>query len=271
MLLVSCSTCNISFSQIDSSEFGGTVIDVAHILSEDEKEYLIDEIAYIEEETSTKIIIITTPSSKTTEWKIEHSEPENCILIIATVNYPRFNTEVRIGANLEETIDEKACKSLIAKDVSPAFVRKNYYAGLWNLVSSIHDSLYHEDFEEEYSEEDWEEYVNNEDYEETWDDSKESKEKYDGIAYQIIIGIFLLPFARLIKDVKAKVALILTYGTVCFILTSSVTLTIIVLLISIGILLGSWGRGSGYSGGRGSGSYSGGGGRFGGGGASGSW
>ena len=266
----------LSNAEVAIPKLKSRVNDLANILSPSEKASLESQLEQIEKQTSAQIVILTVNTTSPEEieqyairvvedWKIGQKEKDNGVLLLAALDDRKFRIEV--GYGLEGDFTDAYTKMLITKIIVPNFKSGNFHNGFKDVISNMSEILLGTSTYDESSSH------------KAWSNNQRSQKKGNSKTAIIVIAIFALTFARVIKNKKIKAALGIVIVIIIFLLTFKIILSAIIAIITFLILFSSSGGGTGGHGGYYGGGFSGGGsdfgggggGSFGGGGASGDW
>lgn len=256
------------------------VNDYASMLSPAAVQQLEGELAAFESSDSTQIVVLTIASLEgqaleeysirvVEEWKIGQKGKDNGALLLVVKNDRKIRIEA--GRGLEGRLTDLVSGRIIRNEISPAFKRGDFDAGIAAGVGAIMATV-----RGEYTAQ-------------PRDDIRQGKKGANPIftflIFVLVASVFLGGISRLLGGLAGAVGL----PVAAFLSFSGVSLIVLGLLAFAGFLLGlflaflfSAGRRSGFGGGGpfmggfgggsfGGGGFSGGGGSFGGGGASGDW
>lgn len=261
------------------------VVDVAKVLSDDEKALLSQKLRALYDDKLAQAALVIVPSTKNMSifdyamavadrWRLGDKDTDNGLLIVVAVNDRKLH--ILTGYGLEGVLPDVVVKRIIRDDITPAFKSGQYALGLSQAIDTISQRLHTDpkvlaDADAAHAE------------------SKTDNEMIDLMALFIIGLAFGMPATRILGRILGASIIA---GLVGFVGVShgagfmAIGMAIIIWLI---LLFFKGGSGGGSGGGRrggfviggsagsfggggfGSGGFSGGGGSFGGGGAGGSW
>lgn len=260
------------------------VVDVAKVLSDDEKALLSQKLRALYDDKLAQAALVIVPSTKNMSifdyamavadrWRLGDKDTDNGLLIVVAINDRKLH--ILTGYGLEGVLPDVVVKRIIRDDITPAFKSGQYAVGLSQAIDTISQRLHTDpkvlaDADAAHAE------------------SKTDNEMIDLMALFIIGLAFGMPITRIFGRILGAS---IVAGLVGFVGVShgagvlAIGMAIIIWLILLFFKGGSGGGGGGRrggfviggsagnfgGGGFGSGGFSGGGGGFGGGGAGGSW
>ena len=261
------------------------VNDYASMLSPDAVQQLETELAAFEQSDSTQIVVLTIPSLEgqvleeyairvVEAWKIGQKGKDNGALLLVVKNDRKIRIEV--GRGLEGKLTDLVSGRIIRNEISPAFKRGDFDAGIMAGVSAIMATV-----RGEYAAEPGKDLRHG---------KKGANPIFTFLLFVLVASVFLGGISKVLGGLAGAVGLPMAV----LLSFSGISLLIVGLLAFAGFLLGlflsflfssggrggflgggpffgGFGGGSFGGGGGGGGGFSGGGGSFGGGGASGDW
>jgi uncharacterized protein len=261
----------------------GHVNDYASLLTADAVQQLERELAAFESSDSTQIVVLTVPSLEgqvleqyairvVEGWKIGQQGKDNGALLLVVKNDHKIRIEV--GRGLEGKLTDLVSGRIIRNEISPAFKRGDFDAG---VAAGVHAMM--ATVRGEYTAEP----------RDIRQGKKGANPIFTFLVFVLVASVFLGGISRLLGGVAGAIGL----PVAAFLSFSGISVIMLGLLAFAGFLLGLFlaflfsagGRGGfggggpffggfgggSFGGGGGGGGFSGGGGSFGGGGASGDW
>jgi len=269
---------------VDVPPLRGQVNDYASLLSPATVQSLGGELAAFEQSDSTQIVVLTIPSLEgqnleqysigvVERWQIGQKGKDNGVLLLVVKNDRKVRIEV--GRGLEDKLTDLVSGRIIRNEISPAFRRGDFDAGVTGAVHAIMATV-----RGEYTAEP----------RDLRQGRKGANPIFTLLIFVLVASVFLGGISRPLGGIAGAIGLPLA----AFLSFSGLSLLVLALLGVAGFLLGLFlaflfgtgGRGGffggpffgggfgggGFGGGSsGGGGFSGGGGSFGGGGASGDW
>jgi uncharacterized protein len=122
------------------------VSDYSGILSDDQRASLESKLVEFNDSTSTQIAVVIMRSTGNYEiadysvqlfnkWKIGQESKNNGVLILVAVD--DHKVWITTGYGIEGVLPDAICKSIVDRDIVPAFRRGDYYTGLEEGTNSI--------------------------------------------------------------------------------------------------------------------------------------
>lgn len=122
------------------------VVDEANMLSGTEKDFLREQILYLEQQSSVELVIATIPSLNGADledyaqdwaesWGIGKADKDNGLLLLVALQDRKMR--LHTGYGLEAQITDLSAKNLLDYNLKPAFRREAYFEGFTDFLTQL--------------------------------------------------------------------------------------------------------------------------------------